>query len=253
MSDDTKQINEDDAPQESTKRNEEGMIHQEPEMVHGDVKMEETEDGIPEGMVVSGTKHGLLIIWDDNLTFGKAKTLLVREFKKSPVFFRESVAQIGFEGRALTAKQEKSLRAACEQFEVLYRPLPRNFKEKQKEANAFMMAKTLRSGQTLEFNGNIVVLGDVHPGAEVIAAGHVIVWGSLRGTVHAGAAGNDKAIVCAMRLMPMQLRIGDFVAVDHSVKEPPTDPEIAFIRDKEIVAEAWDRKSFFKMGVALAG
>ncbi|MBC7106160.1 MAG: septum site-determining protein MinC, partial [Firmicutes bacterium] len=70
-----------------------------------------------------------------------------------------------------------------------------------------LVRRTLRSGQRLCYNGNVVILGDVNPGAEVVAAGNVIVMGVLRGVVHAGANGNEEAVVLAFRLRPTQLRI----------------------------------------------
>lgn len=75
--------------------------------------------------------------------------------------------------------------------------------------------RTLRSGQQIAFDGNVVVLGDVNPGAEVIAGGDIIVMGALRGLAHAGAKGRSDAVVVALDLQPTQLRIG------HRLGRPP--------------------------------
>ena len=72
---------------------------------------------------------------------------------------------------------------------------------------AIVVRRTLRSGFSLQHSGHVVVIGDVNPGAEIIAGGDVIVWGRLRGMVHAGAEGNEDAVVCALDLSPTQLRI----------------------------------------------
>lgn len=72
-----------------------------------------------------------------------------------------------------------------------------------------LVKRTLRSGQSIHYHGNVVVLGDVNPGAEIVAGGNVVVMGSLRGVVHAGAVGNADAVVTAFRLLPTQLRIAD--------------------------------------------
>ena len=77
---------------------------------------------------------------------------------------------------------------------------------------AIVVRRTLRSGYSLQHSGHVVVIGDVNPGAEIIACGDVIVWGHLRGMVHAGAEGNDDAVVCALDLAPTQLRIGGLIA-----------------------------------------
>lgn len=74
-----------------------------------------------------------------------------------------------------------------------------------------MLRRTLRSGQTVRYGGNVVVMGDVNPGASIEADGDVIVLGSLRGQAHAGASGREGAIVMAMGMHPTQLRIGDLI------------------------------------------
>lgn len=104
-----------------------------------------------------------------------------------------------------------------------------------------LMHKTLRSGQAVEHAGHVVIIGDVNPGSEIIAGGDVIVWGRLRGIVHAGAGGDEQRCVCALDLSPTQLRIGNHIA------RPPEDkrrrkvvqPERAFISDGQLVAERW--------------
>lgn len=103
---------------------------------------------------------------------------------------------------------------------------------------AILIKQTLRSGRRIEFIGHVTVVGDVNPGAEVISGGDVVVWGKLRGLVHAGAEGDESAVVCALNLAPTQLRIASKISV------PPKDreeikPEIASIRDGQVIAESW--------------
>ena len=71
---------------------------------------------------------------------------------------------------------------------------------------------TLRSGDHVQGDGDVLVLGDVNPGATVSAAGHVLVWGRLRGIAHAGRDGDHQARIVALQLRPLQLRIADQVA-----------------------------------------
>lgn len=104
---------------------------------------------------------------------------------------------------------------------------------------AVFIHRTLRSGFKVVFQGNVVVVGDVNPGAEIIAAGSVVVWGRLRGVVHAGAEGDEKAVVCALDLAPMQLRIAQYVAVPPKRKGKP-QPEIAQIINHQVVADPWE-------------
>ena len=102
-----------------------------------------------------------------------------------------------------------------------------------------MIRRTLRSGRTVRSQGHVVVFGDVNPGAEIIADGDVIVWGRLRGNVHAGASGDESALVCALDMIPTQLRIAGYISISPSDKRHKPKPEMALIRDSRIVVEAW--------------
>ncbi|MCJ7566909.1 MAG: septum site-determining protein MinC [Anaerolineales bacterium] len=103
---------------------------------------------------------------------------------------------------------------------------------------AVLLQRTLRSGHSVRHPGHVIVIGDVNPGAEIIAGGHVVVWGRLRGMVHAGAAGEESAMVCALDLAPTQLRIAGHITVSPSRRGNPK-PECAFIRDDQLIAEPW--------------
>lgn len=102
-----------------------------------------------------------------------------------------------------------------------------------------LIDRTLRNGRTIRSNGNVTVIGDVNPGAEIIAGGNVIVWGKLRGRVHAGALGNESALICALDLAPTQLRIANFISMAPEDKRRKPRPEMASVRQGRIVAEIW--------------
>ena len=106
---------------------------------------------------------------------------------------------------------------------------------------AILVRRTLRSGHNLQFAGHVVVIGDVNPGAQVIAGGNIIVWGRLRGMAHAGAAGDEGALVCALDLAPTQLRIAGAIAVTPKRRGKP-QPELARLENGQVVAETWDPK-----------
>ena len=106
---------------------------------------------------------------------------------------------------------------------------------------AILVRRTLRSGFSLQHPGHVVVIGDVNPGAEVIAGGDVLVWGRLRGVVHAGAEGDENAIVCALDLSPTQLRIAGQIAITPKRRGKP-QPEMARLQSGQVVAESWDPK-----------
>lgn len=106
------------------------------------------------------------------------------------------------------------------------------------DESALWVNKTLRSGTRIEYAGHIVVFGDVNAGAEVIAGGSVIIWGRLRGVVHAGAQGNRDAVVCALDLSPMQLRIADEIAIPPERRDKP-QPEVVQLKNGRLQAEPW--------------
>jgi len=108
----------------------------------------------------------------------------------------------------------------------------------QNNETALFINKTLRSGTRVEFPGHVVVLGDVNPGAEIVAEGNVIIWGKLRGAVYAGSNGDENSKVCALDFAPMQLRVAE-VAVNIKKEKQILGPVVAFIRNERVVVESW--------------
>jgi septum site-determining protein MinC len=107
-------------------------------------------------------------------------------------------------------------------------------------ATALFLTKTLRSGMRIEFPGHVVVVGDVNPGAEIVAGGNVLVWGRVRGMVHAGAKGDTSAYICALDLSPTQLRIADEVSAMLKPQKEPR-PEIASLNeDGKLQSAPWE-------------
>ena len=106
------------------------------------------------------------------------------------------------------------------------------------EGAAHWVKGPLRSGGKVAYDGNVVVLGDVNSGAEIVAGGSIIVWGRLRGVVHAGAQGDETAVVCALELAPTQLRIAGEIAVSPK-KQGKSQPEVARLQDGRLEAEPW--------------
>jgi septum site-determining protein MinC len=103
-----------------------------------------------------------------------------------------------------------------------------------------MIRRTLRSGRRVHSRGHVVIVGDVNPGAEIVASGDIVVWGKLRGTVHAGAEGDESAVVCALDMSPSQLRIAAHIVTSPKDKRRQVRPEMACVRQNQIVVEAWE-------------
>ena len=96
---------------------------------------------------------------------------------------------------------------------------------------------SLRSGQKLETEGSIVIIGDVNAGAEVIASDNIVVLGSLRGLAHAGAKGNKKAIIAAGLLDVVQIRIANIIKEVNRDEEPLHRQSYVSIIDDRIIIE----------------
>lgn len=107
------------------------------------------------------------------------------------------------------------------------------------EETALFLSRTLRSGTRIEFAGHVVVFGDVNPGAEIVAEGSVIIWGRLRGMVHAGSKGNRQAVIGALDLSPTQLRIGEEVAAALKPQDHPRPEVVRLDKDGKLQAETW--------------
>jgi septum site-determining protein MinC len=123
--------------------------------------------------------------------------------------------------------------------------------ENETISSYYVYRGNLRSGQVLQRNESIVVIGDANPGSRIISAGDILVWGRLRGVVHAGAEGNQQAIVTALDLEPVQLRIAHCVATEPppgkdspggwgKKRAPEKRPEVAYVADDQIMMEPWD-------------
>ena len=113
----------------------------------------------------------------------------------------------------------------------------------EEDANARIHFGTLRSGQKLETPFSLVVIGDVNPGADLIAGGDIVVLGALRGTAHASAYDDENTshVIIAQRMQPMQLRIGSVIS--RGSGEPLQGPEIARIDERRIVVEAYSPRT----------
>ncbi len=131
---------------------------------------------------------------------------------------REAVQKIGWEIESPPQKKEKiKIPALRKNDTILHR-------------------QTVRSGQRLWHPGNIVIIGDVNPGAEVVATGDIIVLGKLRGIAHAGAEGDASARIIALNLAPIQLRIAEYIGRSPDLNlQMDNVPEVAQVEDGNIV------------------
>lgn len=209
-------------------------------------------------VALKGTREGLVLYFDPRLDFKD----LVDEIKKyltvAAPFLHGAVVRCYGEEEDYSAEQRDILAAILEQFglqlagwltfadhsvaEKQLRPDAGSKKEGHweegiTEGNCLIVERTMRSGKSISFDGHVVIMGDVNPGAEIIASGNIIVLGALRGVAHAGAAGNRKALVTAYYLNPTQLRIAEFVTRAPDEEVVWRGPETAKISDNKLVVE----------------
>jgi septum site-determining protein MinC len=110
-----------------------------------------------------------------------------------------------------------------------------------------VVPRTMRAGTRIEKPGNVIVLGDINPGAELVAGGDIIVSGTLRGMAHAGVSGRESAIIYAQRIAAPQVRIAHALArapegssLDAMRTAPPSDvAEIAKLEAGQILIEPY--------------
>lgn len=108
------------------------------------------------------------------------------------------------------------------------------------EGNTLLVEGPLRSGQRVEFDGNVVVQGDVNPGAEIVATGDVLVFGTLRGMVQSGTAEKEDTVVTALSLLPTQLRLGEHITCPpkNYGKTSSKVPKKAKVTEGKVIIEA---------------
>lgn len=100
--------------------------------------------------------------------------------------------------------------------------------------------RNLRSGQKVHSEGSVVVWGDVHESAEIIAAGDIIVLGKMEGIAHAGCLGDNSCIVFALNLIPTQIRIGDRISRSPEEQANRPHPEVAYVDEDGICIKAYN-------------
>lgn len=218
-------------------------------------------------VVFKATNNGLILIMNDEYDFEEIYAQVEKKLAAAGKFFKGASLVVKYRGRKLSADEEEKIcylmsektEAKIIAFEedcnydsnILENSF--DFEENDKpvsyikkfyfkgieEGVTKFYRGTVRSGQLLNFNGNVVILGDVNPGAEVEATGNIVIMGTLRGTVHAGMDGNKEAIIAALSLQPVQIRIASVITrpPDDAGEKVPMVPEIAYVKEDMIYIE----------------
>ncbi|MCB7303377.1 septum formation inhibitor [Bariatricus massiliensis] len=203
-------------------------------------------------VVIKSNKYGLIVHMDPEGDYTAILEELKEKFTESARFFKDATMAITFEGRVLTKVQEQEIidlisdiahvHIVCifdtnENTERLYqRVVERNLEDMPKKEGQFYKG-TLKKRQVLESEKSIIVLGDVEFGARVISKGNIVVLGTIRGSVHAGAAGKKDAFIVALSMKPQMLRIGDTDAQAQLIyvrKDEKPEAKIAWLDGERI-------------------
>lgn len=209
-------------------------------------------------VVFKGTKSGIMLVLDPNTAFEQLKKDVAAKFKASSEFLGEAQKAISFQGKVLSDEEKMEivdiihqnckLNIVCimEEDEKLERAFRQSMESKfaqQDYSTGQFFKGNLRSGQVLDVETSIIIIGDVKAGAKVVSKGNVIILGVLRGNVYAGSAGNHDAFVVALDMEPMQIRIADTIAraPDKPKKKQPKETKIAFWEDGNIYIEPLDK------------
>lgn len=197
---------------------------------------------------IKGNKDGLnaVINMDKFNSFDDMLEALIEKLSRGKRFYKDSTLKVTTDLKRINQKDADKLK------DVLLRDFSIKdciFEEVEEKNNKVFtgvyegktkfIRKTIRGGQRVDYAGNLVIVGDVNPGSEIHAAGNIIVLGHLKGYVHAGMGGNDKAIVAAFSLQPEILQIGELVTRSPEDNLKPQFPEVAKIKDGSIVVEPY--------------
>lgn len=205
-------------------------------------------------VIIKSNPHGLILMLDPDMPFDELNQAVADKFASAGDFFRNANVAVTFRGRVLSMEQERMLidtmvensrlRILCvvderKEADEYYREAVVRALDKPASAEGQFYRGTLRSGQVLETETSVVVIGDVNPGAQVVSRGNVVILGCCLGSIYAGAGGDDSCFAAALTMKPMQIRIADKMARSAIVKRTvsgsyPLDPRIAYLRDGHI-------------------
>lgn len=203
-----------------------------------------------------GTKDGFLIYVSGFGSFEEILEAVKNKLDNADSFFK-SAEIVGVDGFSFNIREKKILKHVIEKqyglsvvsletysnltttAKTTKKPAVPTARELSKTDDTKFIKGTIRSGRREEHSGNIIVLGDVNPGAELVAGGNIVVMGALRGVAHAGYPKNDEAFVASLTFNPVQLRIGEIITRPPEEEEMPDNPEIAYIKNGMIVIEPY--------------
>ncbi len=203
---------------------------------------------VTDKIIIKGNKEGLNVVINMNhfSDFDDMLESLVEKLSQGRKFYKGSTLKITTELKYINERESRKLKEILFDEFLISDCIFQNQEESTGkvftgiyEGKTKFLRKTIRSGQSINYPGNVVIVGDVNPGAEIYAAGNIIVIGTLRGVVHAGTNGNEKAIIAAFKLEPQILQIGNIITRSPEDEVKPQYPEVAKIKNGNIIVEPY--------------
>ena len=203
---------------------------------------------ITDKIIIKGNKEGLNVVINMNhfSDFDDMLESLVDKLSQGRKFYKGSTLKITTELKYINERESRKLKEILFDEFLISDCIFQNIEDSTVkvftgiyEGKTKFLRKTIRSGQSINYPGNVVIVGDVNPGAEIYAAGNIIVIGTLRGLAHAGTNGNEKAIIAAVKLEPQILQIGNLVTRSPEDEIKPQYPEVAKIKNGSIIVEPY--------------
>ena len=179
-----------------------------------------------ENIIFKASKNKLIVVFNDgkkNFNFNEVRNSFCERLDKSEKFFcgkNKIDFDIEFKGYDFSSEQKEKLNSIFYDKIKVDVDLPKKNFEVKKDSEtvgnddlkSIVYKNSLRSGQFLHYDGNVILIGDVNSGAEIVATGNIFVMGKVKGMLHAGANGNKNCIITALNIFATQIRIADIIS-----------------------------------------
>ena len=213
-----------------------------------------------DGILIKGNKDGIntTIHMNKFACFEDMLKMLIKKLSKGKHFYKGTTLILKMDLKLINKKEleiiKNALLTEIEIKDIVLEDIEKEIEQvHEKETRIFsgvyegktkFLRKTIRGGQSISYQGNIVIIGDINSGAEIYADGNVIVLGVIKGKVSAGTNGNMKAVIAAFLLQPEILKIANVIAMSPDDIEKPIYPELAKIKDGAIIVEPYLPKKY---------
>lgn len=199
-------------------------------------------------VLLKGTKEGYQLVIQSSASFKEVEQQaeeLIHQLKKETTVGQKIELVVKTGNRLFTEKEEERIRSIIEEhasFEVKAFEAEVLTHEQalkwHKENSTTLEVRTVRSGQLIDVEGDLLLVGAVHPGGTVRATGSIFIIGELKGVAHAGFEGKDQAVIVANFLYNAQVRIADHVhVIDQTDEKAESAPlfEVVYLNDLHIL------------------